>query len=101
MKETTPTDFTVMTYLWVWGLAIMGGAVSYYQKVRRGRSKYSIAEAIGEIVTSAFAGVLMFYICQATGISQLWTAALVGISGHMGSRALAMLEASLKDKFKV
>jgi hypothetical protein len=100
VKETTPTDFSLITYLWVWGLAIMGGIVSYHQKVRRGNAKYSIAEFLGEVVTSAFAGVLTFYLCQASGIGQLLTAALVGVSGHMGSRALAILERMLKDKIK-
>lgn len=100
MKETTPTDFGLITYAWVWGIAIMGGAVSYYQKVRKGHSKYSIAEFVGEVVTSAFAGILTFYLCQASGMGQLLTAALVGVSGHMGSRALALLESVLKDKLK-
>ena len=47
MKDTTPTDFSLLTYMWVWGLAIMGGMVSYYQKVRRGGTQYSIAEFVG------------------------------------------------------
>ena len=47
MKETTPTDFSLLTYVWVWGLAIMGGIVSYHQKVRRGNAKHSIAEFVG------------------------------------------------------
>lgn len=100
MKETTPTDFSLLTYLWVLGLATMGGIVSYHQKVRRGSAQYSIAEFVGEVVTSAFAGVLTFYLCQASGMGQLLTAALVGVSGHMGSRALAILERMLKDKIK-
>ena len=100
MKETTPTDFSMITYMWVCGLAIMGGIVSYYQKVRRGSAQYSIAEFIGELVTSSFAGVLTFYLCQASGMGQLLTAALVGVSGHMGSRTLAILERMLKDKIK-
>ena len=33
-------------------------------------------------------------------MGQLLTAALVGVSGHMGSRALAILERMLKDKIK-
>lgn len=101
MKETTPTDFSMITYMWVWGLAIMGGIVSYHQKVRRrGSAQYSIAEFVGELVTAAFAGVLTFYLCQAYGMGQLLTAALVGVSGHMGSRTLAILERMLKDKIK-
>lgn len=51
-----------------------------------------MTELIGELVISGFVGVLTFYLCESAGINQLMTAGFVGISGHMGSRAVIMLE---------
>ncbi len=82
-----------LTYLWVVGIAAWGGIVSYIAKVRRGITRrFSFTELIGEIVTSAFAGVLAFWLCEAAGGQPLLTAALVGISGHMGARAIFVME---------
>ena len=49
-------------------------------------------ELIGEIATSAFAGLITFWLCEAAQFNPLVTAALVGISGHMGSQAIYQLE---------
>ena len=43
-------------------------------------------------VTAAFSGLLAFWGCEAAGFDPLWTAVLVGISGHMGTRALYQIE---------
>jgi hypothetical protein len=43
-------------------------------------------------VTSAFAGLITFWLCEWAVVHPLLTAALVGISGHMGSRAIFKLE---------
>ena len=62
--------------------------------------KYSLVEFIGEVSTSAFAGVITFWLCEAGGINPLITAALVGVSGHMGSRAIFHLETWAQGKIK-
>lgn len=98
--EHTPASFSFLTYLWVVGLAIWGGIVSYVQRVRSGHSsKFSITEAIGEVVTSGFVGVMTFWLCEATGVPQLMTAAFVGVSGHMGARGIRLLETVLERRF--
>ncbi|WP_424219414.1 phage holin family protein [Azovibrio sp.] len=43
-------------------------------------------------VTFSFACLITFWLCEAAEIEPLITAALVGISGHMGSRALYQFE---------
>ena len=101
MPEKDPTSYTLLTYLWVCGLSIVGGFVNFAAKVRAGRSTpFNIVELIGELVTSGFVGVVTFFLCEAAGISQLISAALIAISGHMGSRALFLLEEWAAKKFK-
>ncbi|WP_236640481.1 phage holin family protein, partial [Tepidimonas charontis] len=63
---------------------------------------YSFAnlfELIGELATSAFAGLITFWLCEAAQFKPLITAALVGISGHMGSRAIFQLERWAQARF--
>lgn len=100
MVEKDPTSYSVLTYGWVFSLAILGGIVNFMRKLQTGQTRiFNIAELVGEIVTSGFAGVITFWLCENAAISPLVTAALVGISGHMGSRALFLFEDFLKSKF--
>ena len=95
-----PTSYSMLTYAWVFALAMLGGVVNFMRKLQQGHVRaFNIVEFIGELVTAAFAGVLTFWMCEHSNLSPLVTAALVGISGHMGSRALFMMEDWLKDRF--
>ena len=100
MPEKSPETYSFLTYGWVFALAILGGVVSFMRKLQTGHTRvFNLIEFIGEIVTSAFAGVLTFWMCEHSGLSPLVTAAFVGISGHMGSRAIFMAEGWLAKQF--
>ena len=100
MPEKSPESYSFITYGWVFALAILGGVVSFMRKLQEGHTRvFNLVEFIGEIVTSAFAGVLTFWMCEHANISPLMTAAFVGVSGHMGSRALFMAEGWLTKQF--
>lgn len=100
MPEKDPTSYSLITYGWVFILAILGGIVNFMRKLQDGHTRaFNVVEFIGEIVTSAFAGVITFWMCEHAGFSGLVTAAFVGVAGHMGSRALFMFEEYLQTKF--
>lgn len=100
MIDKDPTSYSLVTYVWVFMLAMLGGVVNFMRKLQTGHVRaFNVVEFVGEIVTSAFAGVITFWLCENAQMSQLMTAAFVGISGHMGSRALFMAEDWLKTKF--
>lgn len=89
-----------MTYVWVVGLSALGGFVNFYRKVKEGSARaFNFVELIGELITSAFAGIITFFLCQAAGVGELWTIGFVGISGHMGTRAIFLFEKYLAKKF--
>ena len=97
-----PTTYAWLTYLWVFGLSSWGGFVSFMRKRRQGQARpFNLAEFIGEIATSAFAGVLTFYLAESAGAPQLLTAAMVAISGHMGGRAVFLMETWMERKFPI
>jgi hypothetical protein len=100
LVEKSPETYALTTYMWVVGLSAAGGAVAFIRKYKAGHSRaFNVAEFVGECATSAFAGVMTFYLCEWSGISALATAAMVGISGHMGSRAIANLELFFESRF--
>lgn len=81
-----------LSWIWVIALSGWGGAVSYFHKVDKHSLKFSFVKFAMEIATSAFVGVLTFLICDAASLSWEITAAMVGVSGHMGTRALFIIE---------
>lgn len=100
MPEKDPTTYAALTYLWVILLSAWGGVVSFYAKFKRGEVRAcNFIELTGEIVTAGFAGVLTFWFAEAANLNPLITAALVGISGHMGSRAIYAMELWATKKF--
>ena len=88
-----PEGYPVVTYVWVVALSIWGGVVSFYRKIKSGHARpFNIIEFVGEIATSALVGLITFYLAESANIDQVMTAALVAISGHMGSRLLFQFE---------
>jgi hypothetical protein len=85
-------------YAWVVGISMLGGFASFYRRVRAGDTKWvNLAELAGELATSALAGLLTYWLCRSSGMNDWMMAAFVGISGHMGSRALFVLEKVLEN----
>lgn len=94
-----PLSYPLKTYGFMLAMAIFGGFVSWYAKVRRQEIPAgSVFHLIGEITTSAFAGMLTFFACEYLNSPQLLTAALVGVSGHMGAKVITMLEDAAKKR---
>lgn len=105
MQEKVPIFTSIadlLTYAWVFGLAMLGGAASFVRRVRSGQAKYSnLIELIGELVVSAFAGLVTFFLCQSSKLDPMLTAAFIAISGHMGTRIIFMFESYLLKRFGI
>jgi len=91
MPDKSPENYAIATYLWVFGLAMLGGVVSFMKKLMNGR-KWKAGDFVGDIAASAFAGVLTFYICESLNVPQVASAALVGVAGHSSSKVMVVLE---------
>lgn len=100
MIEKDPSTYPLITYIWVLLLACWGGIVGYLRKRRMGIIKrFSVTEFVGEVVTAAFAGMITFFLCEAAQLNPMVSAAMIGVSGHMGSRAVFLFEDWLQRRF--
>lgn len=90
-----PASISVITYAWVILLAVWGGLIRVMREIKFGEKSWGEMAwmFVVEIFTSAFVGVLTFYLCTASDIQPLYTAVLTSTSGWMGVRALAVFEA--------
>lgn len=83
---------TGLGFIWFFILAVWGGTASYLSRIRKSKVPFSIMELVGEWTVSAFAGIITAFVCYELSFSFYATAALSGIAGHMGGRAIAMIE---------
>jgi hypothetical protein len=100
--EKDPTNYGILTYLWVLILSIWGGTAHTIRKVRAGAiDRFSLSEWIGDCVISGFLGVITFWLCEYGELNQLLTAAIVGISAHQGTRGIMVLEKYIAQKIGI
>jgi hypothetical protein len=97
MIDKDPTSYEALTYVWVIALSTWGGVASYIRRFNNGGRKFSLPEFVGEMCISGFVGVMTFFFCEAAELPQIVAAALIGISGHMGSRAIFLFEKTLEN----
>lgn len=81
-----------VTYLFVILFSMWGGLVSMLHS----RQPFKFKRLVKELVTSAFAGMIVFYICTSSHVADMLTAAFVGIAGHMGNRGIFFIEDIIK-----
>lgn len=90
----SPFDVALFaTYAWVIGISCLGGIASFVRKVRSGQARpFNLVELLGELVVSAFTGMLTYWFCRWAELNEWATAAYIGVASHMGSRAIFMGE---------
>lgn len=88
-----PLNYSLKVYGGILAVALLGGLASWWGKVRKGELlMWNISALVGELCISAFAGLMAFYLCDYMNFHQGLTAAIVGISGHAGTKGITWLE---------
>ena len=98
MQPQTPDPNTsaivmpILTYLWVALIAMFGGLVSFIRKLNKRTVPMPLRRLFltlaGELVISAFAGLITYWLCQYWGLHQAMTAVFVATSGHLGGKSI-------------
>ena len=99
MPVKDPLSYPLSQYGLILFISILGGAVNWYWRAKRGETlTLGIAGLIGEIATSAFAGLITFWMCEYFNVGPLVTPCLVGLAGHAGGRGIVWAEAVTRRK---
>jgi len=99
MIEKDPTAWSAATWLLALGMAIGGGAVNWYAKVKQGHTRaFNVVELIGEIFTSGFVGLGVFMLLAAIDQPMGVCAAAAGVGGHMATRLLFAVERAIERR---
>ena len=89
----SPLSYTLREYGVILGIALLGGFAGWYRRVKRGDVEaLNFAALVGELMISAFAGLLAFWVCEAFQLSPLLTAAAAGMAGHAGGTGISWME---------
>ncbi len=96
-----PLSYSMREYGYILAIAMAGGFIRWHNAVKRGEAAaYDLRGLVGELVTSAFIGILVFWGGEALNWHPLITPAVAGIAGHQGIAALVWAEKLLKGFFE-
>lgn len=96
-----PLDYPIKQYGLILGVSLLGGLVAWGNKVRlKQLHAWNLMALVGELATASLAGLLCFWACEWAGFAPNLTASLTGLSGYMGTRALAIAEERASRHFK-
>jgi hypothetical protein len=79
---------SLFTYLWVIGISLWGGAVSYLEK----REPFTWLKFFAHISSASFAGLMTFFLCDYGHVSGPLTGVLCGVAAHMGTPLLLRMK---------
>lgn len=101
MPEKDPTTWHLATWLLALAMAMGGGVVNWYAKVKNAHTRsFNLLELIGEMVTSGFVGIGVFMALDGFGQPASLCAAGAGVGGHMAARLLFIVERIIEQKLK-
>jgi len=101
MLDKDPTSWNAATWLLAVGMAMGGGIINWYTKVKRGQTRmFNLVELIGEMFTSGIVGIGTFMVLASFNQPMGLCAAAAGIGGHMATRLLFLIENALESNIK-
>ncbi len=94
MNNIPPTEIPIITYVWIYLISMLSAVATYLNRLCLGEKiKHPIITFFKDLTYCLMGGIVTFYLCNATNIGEMQTAAFVSIGSHMGARLVFALEA--------
>ncbi len=92
-KETLKEIVTgLITYGWMIALAMLGGLVAFIRRLNQSKEPKPLKEIFmrlfGELIISAFAGIITVLLCIYWDMPLVLIGVLAGMAGHLGGKAI-------------
>lgn len=82
----------IWTGVWVTFWALFGGVLHYINSVKEDAQKWQKFRFCADLITASGAGWITWMLCKWANLDYNLSAVLIGVSGHMGTRSLFLLE---------
>lgn len=97
MPAKDPLNWTLGTWMLALSMAMGGGIVNWYAKLKSGHVRvFNFVELLGEVFTSGFVGLGVFMLLDAWDQPAGFCAAAAGVAGHMATRLLFAIERAVE-----
>ncbi|MFC3902548.1 phage holin family protein [Acinetobacter marinus] len=92
-KDAFKEIFTIfITYGWIIAVAMLGGLVKFIQNLNESQEKKPLkavfARLAGEMIVSAFTGIITILLCLYWEMPLVLIGAMAGVAGHLGGKAI-------------
>jgi hypothetical protein len=98
MPERQLSDYTILQWLTVLGISFWGGMAGYLGNMVKYRTSFKWLEFLEKSIVAVFAGLMIFFLCEAAGVSVYVRESMVGMAGFLGSETLILLKAMFKRR---
>lgn len=89
----------LLTFLWVFSISAFAGITRRIRRLQGAKGNEEIKKEgswllfMADIVISGFIGMLTYYLCVYANVPDSLMAVYIGVSAHMGTKALSVYEA--------
>lgn len=97
MPAKDPLNWTLGTWMLALSMAMGGGIVNWYAKLKSGHVRvFNFVELLGEVFTSGFVGLGVFMLLDSWDQPAGFCASAAGVAGHMATRLLFAIERAVE-----
>ncbi len=96
--EKDPTDYNLITYVWISIVSIAGIFVNFLEVNRHCMSWSKTPDLLIDATIAPILGIFMFYLCDSVGMPTVMTAGLIGLFSTFGTRGMYILRRNLIER---
>lgn len=98
MPDKDPNNWELTFWAFLTGLGLTGGIIRYIEDYRKELQhnpntphKFTLVELLGKAFSSAFACIVIYFICKGLKIDDLVALGLSGVASYFGTESLGVV----------